>query len=254
MIRSAARSGGVAAGFVLLLVGMIAGCASSRPPVPQALGYVIPPGHVVPATPLLDQSGQTVRLQDFRGKYVVLAQFLTLCQDECPITTGAFQIMQSSVQKSGLGAKIVFIEATVDPDRDSVARLRAYQQHFGANWTLLTGTDSNVAAFWKHFGVYVQKVPETDPEARDWWTGQPLTYDVDHTNGFILIDPAGNERFLTTDLPFLHGQLPAGLRGLLDSLGIQHLNQGIEGNSYTVPQALGALSWLVGRNIPLVNQ
>ena len=152
---------------------------------------------------------------------------------------------------AGLGTKVAFIEATVDPDRDTVARLRAYQQNFGANWTLLTGTDANVAAFWKHFGVFVQKVPEADPEARDWWTGRPLTYDVDHTNGFILIDPAGNERFLTSELPFLHGQLPASLRSLLDSLGIQHLNQGIEGNSYTVPQALSALSWLIGRNIPL---
>jgi protein SCO1 len=208
----------------------------------------------VPATPLVDQTGRAVSLQSFRGKYVVLAQFLTLCQDECPITTGAFQVMQRSVQKAGLSNKIVFIEATVDPDRDSVARLRAYQERFGADWTLLTGTDANIAALWKYFGIYYQKVPEDDPGATDWWTGKPLTYDVNHTNGFILIDPTGNERFITSALPYLHGQLPSNLRGLLDDLGIQHLNNGIPGNSYTVPQALSALSWLVGRNIPLVSQ
>jgi protein SCO1/2 len=212
---------------------------------------VISTGHPVPATPLVNQDGEPLTLQSFHGRYVVLAQFLTLCQDECPLTTGAFQTLQLSVQKAGLGDRVAFVEATVDPDRDTPARLKAYQRQFGGNWTLLTGTDANVAALWKHFGIFYQRVPEDDPPAIDWWTHQPLTYDVDHTNGFILIDPAGNERFLTQDLPYLHGQLPADLRGLLDSLGINHLENGIPGQSYTIPQALAALSWLVGRHIPL---
>ncbi len=232
-------------------MGLVAGCGDSRPSIPQGLGTVIPAGRQVPATPLVDQDGQAVTLQSFRGKDVVLAQFLTLCNDECPITTGAFQVLQRSVQKAGLGGKVVFIEATVDPDRDSVARLRAYQQRFGADWTLLTGTDTNVAALWKFFGVSYQKVPPDAGDPPDWWTGQRLTYDVDHTNGFILIDPAGNERFITAALPYLHGKLPSNLRGLLDVLGVQHLNNGIPGNSYTLPQADAALSWLVGHNIPL---
>ena len=44
--------------------------------------------------------------------------------------------------------------------------------------------------------------------------------------------------------------LPANLRGLLDDQGLDHLDHGIPGQSYTIAQALGALSWLVGRNIP----
>lgn len=233
---------------------VLAGCGSSRPPVPQGLGLIIPPGHLVPSVPLVDQDGHAVTLARFRGKYVMLAQFLTLCQDECPITTGAFQILQRSVEKAGLGNTVAFVEATVDPDRDSVARLRAYQQRFGADWTLLTGTDANIASLWKYFGVYYQKVPEDEPAAIDWWTGKALTYDVDHTNGFILIDPAGDERFITSELPYLHGRLPSNLRSLLDNLGIEHLDNGIPGDSYTLPQAISALSWLVGRHIPLVTQ
>jgi protein SCO1/2 len=208
----------------------------------------------VPAIPLIDQDGHSLTLQSFQGKYLVLAQFLTLCQDECPITTGAFETMQQSVQQAGLGDKVAFAEVTVDPARDSPARLQAYQSEFGANWTLLTGTAANIAALWKHFGIYYQKVPEDTPPQTDWWTHQPLTYDVDHTNGFILIDPAGNERFLTEDLPNLHGQLPANLKRLLDDEGLDHLRDGIQGQSYTIPQALAALSWLVGRRIPLAHQ
>jgi hypothetical protein len=93
-------------------------------------------------------------------------------------------------------------------------------------------------------------VPEDQPPTLDWWTHKPLTYDVDHTNGFMLIDRAGNERFLTQELPLLHGQLSASLKSLLDDEGIDHLRNGISGFSYTIPQALGALSWLVGqRNV-----
>jgi protein SCO1/2 len=243
------------AAALVVAAGLVAGCGgASDPGAPSSsLGAVLPLGHPVPPIPLIDQDGRATSLQSFRGKYLVLAQFLTLCQDECPITTGAFQTMQQSVERAGLGGQVAFAEVTVDPARDSPARLRAYQSEFGADWTLLTGTPANIAALWKYFGIFYQKVPEEKPPQIDWWTRQPLTYDVDHTNGFILVDKAGNERFLTQDLPNLHGQLPANLQSLLDSEGLDHLRNGIPGQSYTIPQALAALSWLVGRNIPLVN-
>ena len=240
------------AASALLLAGILAGCGSDPPSAPPAsVGSVIPAGHRVPTTSLVDQNNQPVTLQSFRGKYVVLAQFLTLCQDECPLTTGTFQTLQLASARAGLANKVAFVEATVDPGRDSPARLHAYQTEFGATWTLLTGTPANITALWKHFGIYYQKVPEDSPPGIDWWTHKPLTYDIDHTNGFILIDPAGNERFITGALPELHGQLPANLRSLLNSEGLDHLANGIPGNGYTIPQALAALSWLVGRYIPL---
>jgi protein SCO1 len=248
-----ARRGRIVAAWsvAVLCAAGLAGCGSSRPAAPSPnLGAVLPIGHPVPATPLVNQYGQPITLQSFRGKYVVLAEFLTLCQEECPLTTGALQTMQRSVQQAGLGSKVAFMEATVDPGRDSPARLRAYQTEFGADWTLLTGTTANIKALWTHFGIFSQKVPEEKPPAIDWWTHQPLTYDVDHANGFILVDPEGNERFVTQDIPELHGQLPANLRTLLDGQGISDLN---DGTGYTIPQALDALSWLVGRRIPLAS-
>jgi protein SCO1/2 len=248
-----ARGGRIVAAWSVAVLGAagLAGCGSSRPAAPSPnLGAVLPIGHPVPATPLVNQYDQPITLQSFRGKYVVLAEFLTLCQEECPLTTGALQTMQRSVQQAGLGSKVAFMEATVDPGRDTPARLRAYQTEFGANWTLLTGTSANVTGLWKHFGIFYQKVPEGKPPAIDWWTHQPLTYDVDHSNGFILVDPEGNERFVTQDIPELHGQLPANLRTLLDGQGISDLNNG---TGYTIPQALDALSWLVGRRIPLAS-
>ncbi len=130
-------------------------------------------------------------LAGLRGKVVVLAPFLSLCQDECPLVTGAFISLQRDLRAAGQAHRVVFVEATVDPGRDTVARLAAYEKEFGADWDLWTGTPAQIASFWKPFGVEYQKVPEEQPPKDDWWTGQPLTYDVEHTDGYILINRLG---------------------------------------------------------------
>jgi cytochrome oxidase Cu insertion factor (SCO1/SenC/PrrC family) len=240
-----------AALLVPALVLGLGACGGETSPPSANFGTVLPKPREVPTTPLVDEEGQGMSLASFRGKYVMLAPFLTLCQEECPLTTGVFQELQASVDKAGFGKKVAFVEVTVDPGRDTPARLSAYEHRFGIDWTLLTGTSANVKAFWEPLGVWYQKVPEGKPAEIDWWTGKPLTYDVDHDDGFILITPSGQERFITLDIPDLHGKLAAGLRSLLDSQGLQYLDHGSPGNDYTIPQALGALSWLVGRSIPL---
>ena len=136
-----------------------------------------------------------------------MAPFLTLCQDECPLVTGAFIALQRDVRAAGLGSKVVFMEITVDPGRDTPARLAAYSKEFGADWVLATGTPANLDALWKFLGVSVQIVPEEQPAKIDWYTGTPLTYDVDHTDGYFLIDPAGHERFSDSNPPNLNGHL-----------------------------------------------
>ena len=186
-------------------------------------------------------------LASLRGKVVVLAPFLSLCQDECPLVTGAFISLQHDLQAAGLSSKVVFVEATVDPGRDSVARLAAYQSEFGAHWELWTGSPASVAAFWRAFGVSYQKAPEDQPPKLDWWTGQPLTYDVVHTDGYILIDASGRERFVDAGAPHVPGLSPK-LRSLLGQ-GALHGLAHPEQPTWTVASALASISWVLGTNV-----
>lgn len=179
----------------------------------------------------------------------MLAPFLSLCQDECPLITGAFISLQRDLQAAGQANRVVFVEATVDPDRDTVARLAAYQKEFGADWDLWTGTPAQIAAFWKPFGVDYQKIAEEQPPKTDWWTGQPLTYDVAHTDGYLLIDGAGRARFVDATAPNMKGQLNKKLTGLLDEGGVHDLNNP-QGPSWTTAEALASISWLLGTNVP----
>jgi protein SCO1/2 len=198
---------------------------------------------------LVNQRGQTVSLATLRGKVVVLAPFLTLCQDECPLVTGAFISLQRDLRAAGQANRVVFVEATVDPGRDTVARLAAYQKEFGADWDLWTGTPADIAAFWKPFGVEYQIVPEGQPAKTDWYTGKPLTYDVDHTDGYILINTAGRERFVDATAPNQKGVLDPKLRGLLNDGGLHEL-QNPQAPDWTTADALSSISWLLGTNVP----
>jgi cytochrome oxidase Cu insertion factor (SCO1/SenC/PrrC family) len=228
---------------------LLAACGSSAPgPPPASQGIVFnepTPQHAG----LVNQHGQAVSLALLRGKVVVLAPFLSLCQDECPLVTGAFISLQRDLRAAGQGGRVVFVEATVDPGRDTVPRLAAYQKEFGADWDLWTGTAAQVAAFWRPFHVAYEKVAEEQPPKDDWWTGQPLTYDVVHTDGYILIDGAGRERFVDASAPDMKGQLNKKLTGLLDDGGVHELNDP-QGPNWTTAEALASISWLLGANVP----
>lgn len=228
---------------------LLAACGSSAPGAPPPNQGLTLDRPTPQSVPLVNQERRTVTLAGLRGKVVVLAPFLSLCQDECPLVTGAFIAMQRDLQAAGLAHRVVFVEATVDPGRDTVARLAAYQKEFGADWDLWTGTAANIAAFWKPFGVSYQIVSEEQPAKTDWWTGKPLTYDVDHTDGYILINQAGRERFVDASAPNEKGALDTKLRGLLDDGGVHDL-QNPQAPNWTTADALAAVSWLLGTNVP----
>ncbi|MBV8463319.1 MAG: hypothetical protein JO368_08500 [Acidimicrobiales bacterium] len=66
-----------------------------------------------------------------------------------------------------------------------------------------------------------------------------------------MIDATGHERFSDANPPDLHGHLDKKLAGLLNTGGVHNLDAQASPN-WTLNEALGALSWLVGRDIPSV--
>jgi cytochrome oxidase Cu insertion factor (SCO1/SenC/PrrC family) len=238
-------------GLSLCVAGTaLSACGSSTaPPAPSANQGAIVDEPTPNRVALVNQEGKPVTLGGLKGKVVVVAPFLSLCQDECPLITAAFIGLQRDLRAAGLADKVVFVEASVDPGRDTAARLAAYQREFGADWDLWTGRPTNVASFWKAFGVTYQIVPEGQPPHLDWYTGRPLTYDVVHTDGYFLIDTKGHERFIDINAPDLKGNLNKKLTSLLDAGGVHGLEHP-QHTAWTVDQALASISWLLGVNVP----
>ncbi len=234
----------------ILCLGALTSCSSPPPPPSANAGLVENvsiPKSIADAT-LTDQNGKSLSLSSFSGKIVMLVPFLTLCQEVCPLTTGILLQIQSILEKDSLASRVEIVEISLDPSRDVPSRLKAYSKLVGANWELVTESESNLALIAKYFGFYYKIVPEANPPGIDWLTGKPLTYDVEHSDAYVLIDGQGNMRFVTGASPDFSGTLSPALKKMLDKQGLDNLSHP-QAPGWTLNSALSSLSWLLGQNI-----
>jgi len=176
--------------------------------------------------------------------------FLTLCTDICPLDTGNLLQVEHALVDAQVASKVQLVEMSVDPERDTPARLAAYAHLTGASWKLVTETPQEAVEFEHYFGWVVQRVAEDSPPSIDWWTNKPLTYDVNHSDGFIAIDSSGTERFSTSAAPDFAGTLNPVLHRFLNDEGREHLAHPVS-PGWDPEVALQTLGWLLHRNIPV---
>ena len=222
--------------------------AQATTPAPLAIGTELPTPKRLPEVQLVDAQGRPYSLTATHGRWIVLAPSMTLCHEVCPMTTGVLQELQAGLRRDKLGHQVSVVEATVDPWRDSPARLRAYKRMFGANFTMLTGSQAAIRRLWRFFGVQYYRVSQGDPPDIDWWTHTPETFDVQHTDAFFIIDPAGQERIVNVGMPELDGSLSKPLRSLLSSEGVRNLEH--PSLPWTAGEVIDDMLNLTGRNVP----
>ena len=189
-------------------------------------------------TRLVDQDGRAMSLRLLRGRVVVLAPLLTMCQETCPMTSENLHRAAEAAQADGELSRVVFLEVTVDPQRDTVRRLHDYAKVYGAlpHWRLATGKPANVIALWNALGVSTDKTRPEDT-VRDWMTGRLIhdSYEVHHQDCVMIIDPSGRLRWITVGHPDARGsRLPESMQKFLTLEGRQN---------YAHPGAGGADSW-----------
>lgn len=141
--------------------------------------------HTVEDIKLVNQLGDTVHLKDIQGKAIVMDFFFTSCGSICPKMTANMAKMQRSFKEGGdvmqkLDTSVVhFVSFTVDPETDTVARLKAYADRYKidpANWWLLTGPKDSIYKF-----AFEQvKV--------DKFSTEPISPDFVHTSYWVLLD------------------------------------------------------------------
>jgi cytochrome oxidase Cu insertion factor (SCO1/SenC/PrrC family)/thiol-disulfide isomerase/thioredoxin len=217
-------------------------------PAPLAAGTALPRPRQLPVLHLVDSSGRPFSIRSWLGKWVILAPSMTLCHEVCPMTTGVLDQVAQQLRKAGLSNQVVVATATVDPWRDSPARLRAYQRLTGVRFTQLTGSRSEIRRLWRFLGVAYSRVPQGKPPDIDWMTHKPETFDVQHTDALFLLDPANQERIVDEGMPQVSGGLSPALRGLLSDEGLHNLAHPQFG--WTGSDVIDDLYHLMGRNIP----
>lgn len=111
---------------------------------------------------------------------------------------------------------------------------------------MLTGSQSEIRHLWKFFGVDYKRVSQQRPPDRDRWTGKPETFDVEHSDGFFILDPRGHLRVFTFGMPSVGGRLPRPLRHPLNERGDHNLRH--PDRPWTARQALQDLLYIRQRD------
>lgn len=133
---------------------------------------------------LVNQDGETVTQDTFKGKYMLAYFGYTFCPDVCPtelqVMGTAMDMMPGDVAK-----EITPVFFTVDPERDTVEAIAEYVPYFHDRMVGLTGTVEQTTAAAKAYRVYYAKaIPEGEPEDTD-------TYLMDHSSFVYLMDRDG---------------------------------------------------------------
>ncbi len=131
---------------------------------------------------LVDQKGQPISEQAFRGKPTALFFGFTHCPEVCPTTLFELDGWLKKVDPDAKGLQAYFV--TVDPERDTPEILGQYISNVTDRVTGIAGDPAKIADVIKGFRVYAKKVPldENKPDG---------DYTMDHTASVFLLDAEG---------------------------------------------------------------
>jgi len=132
---------------------------------------------------LLNMEGKLEGSEDLKGNWLLMYFGFTHCPDICPDEiekmAKVVELLESD-EKNKISIVPVFI--SVDPERDTIERVKKYCSEFSPKLRGYTGSKEQVAKVTKTFRVYYSQGPRT---------AAPDDYIVDHTVIMYLMDPDG---------------------------------------------------------------
>ena len=133
---------------------------------------------------MVDHTGKTVTDKTYLGKHMLVYFGFTYCPDICPtelqvIANALDQLSPAELRE----IKPLFV--TVDPERDTVAEMAGYVEHFHDELTGLTGSVEQVSQMADAYRVWFKKMDDEESTAG---------YTMEHTNIVYLMGPDGKYR------------------------------------------------------------
>jgi protein SCO1/2 len=161
---------------VCLSLALLAGCSGNAPPPLEGAAIGGP-------FELVDSHGKTVRWSDFDGKYRMIYFGYTYCPDVCPLDVQ--RMMQGYAKfkaaEPELAAQVQPIFVSIDPGRDTPAKVGEFTHAFSDDLLGLTGTPEQVDKAADAFKVLHQKVQDAGGDS----------YLMDHSRIVLLMGRNG---------------------------------------------------------------
>lgn len=128
---------------------------------------------------LVDNKGQPITEQAFRGQPSAVFFGFTHCPEVCPTTLAEMDGWLKKLGDEGKDIRAYFV--SVDPERDTPEVMNSYVTNVSDRIVGITGEPAKVEAMAKAFGIYAKKVPTEDGD-----------YTMDHTASVLLLDSKGD--------------------------------------------------------------
>lgn len=164
---------------------LLAGCENY-----QLHGSPYEPPQPAPAIDGINWDGTNFSLSQLQGKPALLFFGYTNCPDVCPTTLAEMRVLRQNLAANA--DKMAFVYVSVDPERDTVARLKEFIPQFDPAFYGVHVNSIDLETIKQGYGVIAEKVYR-DPNDR------AAGYAIDHTARLYLIGPAGR---LATSYPY----------------------------------------------------
>lgn len=105
--------------------------------------------HSVKNMTFTNQLGNTVTLNSLKNKILVIDFFFSRCPSICPAMAKSMRKLQASFT-NGNDSIVQFLSISIDPEHDSVPRLRKFANRYTSNhdsWWFLTGDKKEIYDF-----------------------------------------------------------------------------------------------------------
>jgi protein SCO1 len=193
------------------VVGALSFQALNKPELPEFALYYQPARMVKPFQ-LADQQGKSFTQAQLQGKWSWLFFGYTSCPDVCPTTLQALNYIYPELQSINSTTQVLFV--SVDPKRDSQAKLAQYINYFNDDFFALRAGHEVLFPFARNLGLMYAITDRED--------GQD--YLVDHSASIVLVNPHGNIAAIFKPEQAV-GQVPSvdGKKLVQDFIRIVHL-------------------------------
>lgn len=137
--------------------------------------------HKIADFALINQNGDTITQDFYKGKTYIADFFFTTCPSICPKMTANMKVLQDRIQDDD----IFLLSHTVTPEIDSVPVLKAYALKNGVDdqkWNLVTGSKKAIYDLARKSYLAAKTAGDGGP------------FDMIHTENFVLVDRTGRIR------------------------------------------------------------
>ena len=155
-----------------------------------------------PAFRLTDQHGASFSLHSLRGRPVIVTFIDPVCRNLCPLEA---KVLSTAMSRLPAADRPLIVSVSVNPWADSAANYRLDATHWRlpAEWRWGVGSQPQLAAVWRSYGIEVEVLKKT--------IAGVTVRSIAHTEGSYIIDRDGYERALFL-YPFTVSDVEQALR------------------------------------------